>query len=223
MPLCLVSAAHGAFSLTPSNIILDVKKGKVSGWFELTHTGGAPAAIEFTLSERVLDINGVFRKDTLVETKDLLINPTQVILLPGEKKRVQVILTNPKNIKADKLYNINAKEIPLEGLKSNPDGPAVQMGIVFLMNYNSSVIVETGGRGRLTFVSSKEIGDGVIEVIAENKTNFRVKKDGRLMVNNKRINEFTGGQTSIMPGTARRFTFKHDKPLTAREFSYRHD
>jgi len=190
--------------------------GENTGWVELAHTGGGPLAVEMAVYERLLDIEGEALTDSLVPNKDFVIYPSEVILYPGESARVQIMYKG-KRPNADMAFLLFSKEVPLP-LAEEQGG--VQMGVSVLMNYYTILALETGNRGALTFVSSRVIGNGNIEVIVENKSRGRVPVDKwGITVGGQRITSFTGTKNSVMPGQQRRITFPFNRALTAKEFS----
>jgi P pilus assembly chaperone PapD len=192
--------------------------GENTGWLEVVHTGGGPMAIEINVFERELTLDGELKRDSLKKSNDFTMHPTEIILYPNERRRVQVIYRGKKPA-ADKAYLLVSREVPLR--LDDDDGGGVRMGVSMLMAYQTVISLETGRRGSLTFVSSKAIEDGNIELIVENKSPGRVAVD-RLVITaaGERVTEFTGRKNSIMPGQQRRFTFPFSKPLTAREVSF---
>jgi len=214
---CLSGAAHAAFTIEPALISIKANMKETMAWVELVHTGGGPMAVQMTVYERLLDLDGNNRTDSLVRSGDFAVYPSEVILYQGERVKVQVTYKGNRKVTADRAYFLFSKEVPL---KIDEEGPGVKVSVNALMNYYTILAVETGKPGSLTFVSSKAIGDGNIEVIVENKSSGRVVMENAVIIaGGKQIRDFTGKKNSIMPGQRRRFTFKHPKPLSAREFS----
>jgi P pilus assembly chaperone PapD len=213
---CFAGAALASFAIEPAIATIQVGAGENAAWLELAHTGGGPMAVEMAVYERELDLDGELKRDSLVKSKDFMIYPSEIILYQGERVRVQVIYKSKLRVTADKAYILFSKEVPLP---VSEEGGGVRMGVSTLMNYMSVVSLETGKTGKLTFVSSKSLGGGRVEVIVENKSGGRVRLDGAAIIaGNRKITDFTGSKNSVMPGQKRRFTFKHDRPLTAKEF-----
>jgi P pilus assembly chaperone PapD len=214
---CFAGGAWASFAIEPAIAAIQVGAGENAAWLELAHTGGAPMAVEMAVYERELDLEGEVMRDTLVKSKDFMIYPSEIILYQGERVRVQVIYKGKQRVTADKAYILSSREVPLP---VSEEGGGVRVGVSTLMNYLSVVSLETGKPGKLTFVSSKSLGGGEIEVIVENKSGGRVRLDGAAIIigNGEKIANFTGKKNSVMPGQKRRFTFKYSRPLTAKEF-----
>jgi P pilus assembly chaperone PapD len=213
---CFAGPVLAAFAIEPAVAAIQVGMGENMAWLELAHTGGGPMAIEMTVYERELDLDGELKRGSLVKSKDFMLSPSEIILYQGERMRVQVIYNGKQRVTADKAYILFSKEIPLPVAE---EGGGVRVGVNTLMNYMSVVSLETGKPGKLTCVSSKSLGGGDIEVIVENKSGGRVRLDGAAIIaGGRKIANFTGKKNSVMPGQKRRFTFKFDRPLTAKEF-----
>ncbi len=223
MPLLLIllcfSFVGASFTISPQHLILKVNTGEKVGWVELTHTGKAPIAVELTVHERILDLDGNLINDSLRKSDDFTVYPSQILLYPGNRVKSQVVLKSKERINADKAYILYAKETPFNFSKENAG--KVSVGLSMTVNYQTIIALETDKPGSLKFVSSKALNYGNIEVIVENNSSGRVPvKRLYIMAGNKKITEFTGKENSIMPGQKRRFTLKHDKPLTEKEFRY---
>jgi P pilus assembly chaperone PapD len=221
--LCLlfsVVPVRAAFTVDPSVVTFLADKGEKTAFIELVHSGGDPAAVQLSIFERLLDLDGELVKERLPVSTDFLVHPRQVILYPGERATVQVQYKGKGRITTDRAYILYAQEVPISVAK---DEDGVNLSIKMVMNYYTVVALETGKPGKLAFVSSKVLGGGRVEVLAENRGAGRVKMESlKLMVGGKLIKDFTGASNSIMPGQRRRFTFEWPKAVTEREikFSY---
>jgi len=216
----LCGASFGAFTIEPALVNIQVNAGENSAWVELVHTGGGPMAIEMKAYERPLTLDGELDQSAMTVTKDFIVHPTEIILMPGEQKRVQVLYKGKQKINADRAYLLFSKEVPIKIAEDGSEAE-VKTSVTMLMNYYTILACNTGKPGKLTFVSSKPIDSGKIEVIVENKSGGRVPGEGLVIRAGKdRITEFTGKKNSIMPGQKRRFTFKRAKPLTEKEVSF---
>jgi hypothetical protein len=94
-------------------------------------------------------------------------------------------------------------------------------GIAFRVNYNVSVLMESGKPSDLKFVSSKTLDSGKVEVIMENKGKGRFSfQDKNLYIGKEKIASFTGGKNAVMLGQQRRFVFKHPRAAKANEVRF---
>jgi len=215
--LCLASiAVHAGLSVNPSMIEIKVSRGEYSGWVELAHSGGNfPHAFELTVSERDLDLDGKVKSDQKT-VKDFTIYPSQILLTPGKKVKVQVIYKGQK-LETDRTYILNAKEIPLPAGQKEEK---LSMGLAVLVNYNIGILMDTGKPSSLTFVSSQALDSGKVEVLMENKSKGRFSlKNMKLYANGNKMLDF-GEVNSVMPDQQRRFVFNYHKPLTAAEVRF---
>jgi P pilus assembly chaperone PapD len=218
--LICAATAYAGFIISPQVLALKVNTGERVGWVELAHTGGSPIAVELTAHQRILDLDGDL--DSLPASDDFLVYPSQILLYPNGKAKAQVVLKGKEKITADKAYILHAKEIPFNFPKEEVE-EKINMGITVSISYQIVIALETNKSGTLSFVSSKALDSGYVEVIVENKGTGRVKVPAGffyIMAGGKKITEFSGAGNSIMPGQKRRFTFKHSKPLSAKEFSW---
>jgi P pilus assembly chaperone PapD len=219
--MCLlfaVFAARAAFTIDPAVIIFFADRGEKTTIVELVHSDGGPAAVQFTVLERVLDIDGLLVEGNAKKSSDFVVYPSEVILYPKERQSVQITYRGKGKITADRAYVLHSQEVPLDVAKDESD---LSVSVKMLTNYYTVLAIEVGKPGKLVFVSSKAIGGGKIEVITENKGNGRVQMDRiSLVVGGKLIKDFTGKSNSIMPGQQRRFTFEYPRAVTAKEVQF---
>jgi P pilus assembly chaperone PapD len=216
--LLVACAVCGAFVIEPSLIIFFTDKGERSTFVDVVHTKGDPAAIQLSVRERVLNLDGVLVKEKLPVSSDFLVHPAQVILYPNERATVQIQYKGKSKIVADKAYVLYSQEVPID---VGRDEGGVHTEVKMLTNYYTVISLDTGKPGKLVFVSSKAIEGGKVEVIAENRSAGRVNKDRlNLTVGGKQITVFTGGANSIMPGQQRRFTFEWPRAVTEKEVRF---
>lgn len=213
---------NAAFTISPQHLILMVNNGERVGWVELENTGKFPIAIELVAQERLLDLDGNLNSAALKNSEDFTIYPAQILLYPGNKAKSQVVLKGKEKITKDKAYLLYAKEVPFNFPTEEGEEKKVKVGLLLKINFQTIIALETGKPSSISFVSSKTLDSGRVEVIVENKS------DGKFHVNRlyimddyTKISEFISGNTnSIMPGQKRRFVFKHDKAITEKEFDY---
>jgi len=216
---CVLGPARGAFTVEPASIYLDANTGERTAMLEIKNTGKGPVAVELVLFERVLDLDGEPDMKALVPNKDFSIYPSEIILHPGKRANVQLMYKDKNKVTADKAYFLFSKEVlmPIE-MEEKED---VNIVVPTVMSYYTIVAFETGKEGKLAFVSSKLIQDGLAELIVENKGNGRaVVKNLAIKTSTDIIRGFSGVKNSIMPGQKRRFTFKYIRPLTAGEVKF---
>jgi len=219
--MCLLFTALGvraAFTIEPAVIIMFADKGEKTAFVEIVHTGGGPAAIQFSVQERVLDIDGVLVKGVETKSADFIVHPAEVILYPKERATIQIQYKGKGKITSDRAYVLHSQEVPLE---LEAEESSIDIAVKMLTNYYTVLALDTGKPGKLVFVSSKVINGGKIELIAENKGAGRIHMDRlSFSVGGKSITNFTGKSNSIMPGQKRRFTFDYPRAVTEKEVRF---
>jgi P pilus assembly chaperone PapD len=218
--LLAVIPARAAFTIEPSVILFFADKGEKTAFVEIVHIGGDPAAVQLNVLERRLNLDGVQVSDTVLpKSSDFLVHPAQIILYPKERATVQIQYKGKGRVTADKAYALYSQEVPIDVGRDDNDG--VSTSVKVLTNYYTIISLDTGKPGKLVFVSSKAIGGGKIEVLAENKGAGRVRMERiNLVVEGKLIKEMTGRTNSIMPGQTRRFTFEWPRAVTEKEVRF---
>jgi len=218
--LAAAQAVYAGFSINPAILAFKANSGDRVGWVEVVHAGGPPVAVELSVHKRILDLEGNIIQDSLLQSNDFTVYPSQILLYPGNKVKAQIVFKSKEKITADKAYILYAKEVPFDFPKEEVPGK-LSINVSTNMAYQTIIALETNKPGSLTFVSSKALDNGYVEVIVENKSSGRVPTDNiHIMAGGKKITEFTGVGNSIMPGQKRRFTFKYNKPLTAKDFNW---
>lgn len=213
------TAAYASFTISPSILKMQAAKGEYNGWVEVAHNGNASfVAVELIMYNRIIDFDGNI-KDTLVPCKDFVIYPSQILLSPGQSIKSQIVYRGKEKIDADRVYSLLAKEMPLP--KGQEEVTEASAGISIRINYDVAVLMETGKAGTLTFVSSKSLDSGKVELIMENKGKGRFSfEDMQLYVGKEKITDYTGRRNAVMPGQKRRFIFKHPKTPKADEIRF---
>jgi P pilus assembly chaperone PapD len=217
---CFTGVSFGAFLLEPPIIIFNASVNEKVAWVEVVHTGGPPMAVELSVVDRRVDMDGENVTTGLNRAPHFAVNPAQVILRPGQRQRVQVVYSGPGRVTSDKTYNLFSREVMLP---IGDDDEGVRTGINTLVSYYTVIAFETGRPGSLTFVSSRALGGGMIEVIVENRSRGRVQGGDNLVITiggNEKIRAFTGKKNSILPGERRRFTFPYSRAVTGREITF---
>lgn len=207
-----------AFTLSPPIVVLKPAMNENMAWVDLAHSGGGPMAVELVVYERRVNLDGDVETANMKRSADFSVYPAQLIMRPGDRGRAQVVYKSRKKVTADMAYFLSAKEVQLP-IEEEVEG--IKTGVTMTTDYYSVIAFETGKPAKLTFVSSKEIGNGMIEVVAVNKGNGRaIVENMVLTVNGERITNFTGKKNSVMPGQSRRFTFTYKRAVTAKEIKF---
>lgn len=117
-----------AFNFSPMSQSIELAGATRGAQFLIENEGSTSMAVELTVKERVMDINGV---ETLNDTKDVMIFPPQIIIPPGEKRTVRVSYTLKDKPTKEKNYRVIAEQLPLKVDPKTKD----QAGIKMLMKY----------------------------------------------------------------------------------------
>jgi len=216
--LFVTHSAHAAFTIEPALIRFFADKGEKTAMVEIVHVGGGPAAIQVNVLERRLNLDGVFVKEGLPKSSDFVVHPAQVILYPKERATIQVQYKGKGRITSDKAYVLYSEEVPID---VGEEDKGIDVKVRMTTNYYTVILLDAAKSGKLVFVSSKTIGNGKIEVVAENKGAGRVSADKlQITINGRPIKNFTGNSNSVMPGQTRRFTFEWPRAVTEKEVKF---
>jgi len=120
LPACLFFAAQStqaAFTIEPAIITFFVDRGEKAAYVELVHSGGDPAAVQMSVHERKLDINGEFIMNLGAKSPDFIVHPAQAILYPKERATVQIQYRSKGKITADRAFVLHSQEVPINVAK----------------------------------------------------------------------------------------------------------
>lgn len=193
------------FEFRPFVVRLQASQGQLTGFVDVQTTQSLkPVAVEITVHERSINLEGQEEAGT-PETQDIVIYPSQLVVYPGKKVRVQVAWAGKQAPVADVAYVLLAREVPIEGQTENNN--SVNLGVSTMIQYRGVVAVETGGKGNLRTVSLERDKDTEkVELIVENTGSGRVPMEGFFLIIRGQPYKNLGGQgNSIMPGDRRRF------------------
>jgi P pilus assembly chaperone PapD len=216
------SAVRASFVVDPTVLTISAAAGEKTGSVTVKNTGNIPVAVELTVYERKLDLDGELDRTDLLPCKDFTVYPSEIILHPNREFYVQLRYAGKEKIKEDRSYSLFSKEVLIPVEEEESDGVDIKLPTV--MSYYTIINFETGKEGKLTYISSKALKDDKIELIAENRSGGRVvTRNLAIKTDTVIIKSFTGTKNSIMPGQKRRFTFKYVRPLTSREVKFIYD
>lgn len=218
--LGLCSIAQASFEVSPFILKLRADRGVMSGWFEVKpNQDKRPVAVELKLFERVLDINGVETQNSS-PSQDLTIYPSELVVYPGEKVKVQAVWSGKALPVADRTYTLVAEEVPIN-VNQVDAKDKLEIGFKTLIRYRIVIAVETGKRGNLSVHSSKKIGADSVEIVVENKGAGRIPMEGfHLLIGGKKYADFPGIGNAIMPGDRRRFVLSLQTPPSPSEIRF---
>jgi P pilus assembly chaperone PapD len=221
--LIATGPALAAFAIEPFVLKLDMSRGQSIGWVELTPmVDHRPVPVEIQVFERQVDENGAEIFDT-PRSEDLVVYPSEVLLYPGQKVKVQVSWAQKKAPTSDRSYALVFSEVALPTQK-NEQGPEPVARLQALARFRAVVAVETGKSGQLAVMSVRRNGEGKVEILVENRGLGRVPLDGmHLMIRGKKYTKFKGSSgNSVMPGQKRLFEIELPFVPAASEIRYGH-
>ena len=205
--LLLVNIIFANFSVTPFVLRLSAASGQMTGFITFeTNQNVRPVAVELQLLQRSVGIDGVEIIDS-IPSEDLIIYPTELIVYPGKKSKVQVSWALKNRPSTDVVYILQATEVSFK-MPGDDAHDRVQSKVKTLVRYRMIVAVETGNEGRLAVISTKrsDKSAGVVEVVVENRGAGRISMDNFfLIIKGEKHSEMSGTANSIMPGEQRRF------------------
>lgn len=220
----VIAPAVAAFRVEPDLVTFDIASGEKTANLEVENIGEGPIAVQLAVLERELDINGKLNSASHKVNKDFIIYPSEIIVYPGKKASVQLAYKPKEKVVADKMYTLYSTEVLIPVAEEEEVVDGVSLGLPTVISYYGTIFLDTGKKGKLTFVSSKEIGNDEVELIVENSSAGRViTKNLAVKTSTDLIKGFSGVKNSIMPGQRRRLTFKYRRPLTAGEVKFIYD
>jgi len=202
------------------------EKGVTSRRLILKNVSNDPEAQEILMFKRSHEIDGTeVRTDA---SSEFLVYPSQVVLMPGERKVITVLWTGEKKLTETQAYRLQVKQANLNELDESDDAPKIQ--IVVLTNYTKSVYVSPPGAKANLFVESSQRNDeeNTLEVILKNDGNdyrevyaqgITIKQDGEKDIKLHVVEEEDKAFV-VLPNEQRRLSFswprrlKHDATYT---------
>ncbi len=152
-----------AFKFSPMSQSLELDAGSKSVQFIAENETDQVMPIEFTVKERVMDVNG---KEEFPAAKNLSIFPPMVSIPPKEKRTIRVNWNGPKDLSSELAFRVIAEQLPLD-VSGKPKSSGIQM----LMRYMAALYVTPKG------VSSK-ITSSILSSTPDGMK-LSVKNDGK--------------------------------------------
>lgn len=159
----LISNAY-AFKFSPMSITINPTTGERSTVAYLENDSSSPIAIQITLANRVMDLNG---NETYPEAnEELQAYPSQMIIPPYEKKSVKITYVGKEIGEVEKAFRIISEQLPIEVDKTVKKKTNVKI----LLKYIAALYVENGKSESSVKVDSWQIQNKEIE--------FKIKNEG---------------------------------------------
>lgn len=212
--LFVLSCTWANFALEPFVLVINSSSGGTSGFLTVkTNQSFKPVPVELELLERKVDKYGV-ETDEVIESDDLIIYPSQLVVFPDEPIRVQVSWAGKTLPNTDKVYILQATEVPVDLNTTEKKYDKPTGGVSSVIRYRAVIAIESGKKGNLKINSIKMNDSGnKVEINVENTGQGRVPTDGmNLMIKGVKYSGFDlSNGNSIMPYERR--TFVVDLPF----------
>lgn len=131
----LISLNSYAFKFSPMSASIGINSNKNSALFYLENDSDHPIAVQVSLAQRAMDLNGVESNPKI--SGELILYPSQLIIPANEKRSVKVSWSG-KDIPTKELaYRLIAEQLPIE-LEKNKNKKA---SIKVLLRYIAALYV----------------------------------------------------------------------------------
>ena len=151
-----------AFKFSPMSITINPSTGERSTVAYLENDSSSPIAIQITLTQRQMDING---NENYPEANDeLQAYPSQMIIPPYEKKSVKITYTGKDVGEVEKAFRIISEQLPIEVDKKVKKKTNVKI----LLKYIAALYVENGKTEASIKIDSWRVQNKEIELNIKN-------------------------------------------------------
>ena len=151
-----------AFTFTPMSQSIDLGEKQKAAQFLLENNTTEKMAVELTVRERSMDINGV---ETQTETKEMTVFPPQMIIPPGEKRTIRVNWNGAATLPVEKNFRVIAEQLGLKVDEKTKNKSGIQM----LMKYVAALYVTPDNAGPELSVAAQKSDGKTLELTLENK------------------------------------------------------
>ena len=162
----MVPGSARAFQLVPLSQDFEPSGRGVNQTFEVENDRDEQVTVTLGMAVRKVDVNG---KETLEETEDFTLFPTEIILQPKTSRVIRAKWIGDPAPKVELPYRIIAEETPLH-IKRDTPGASVFLTVRYV---GSIYVVPKGVKPDVVVASAKTIagpqGSQQLEVILENK------------------------------------------------------
>jgi len=184
--MSLVNSSQAGFSMSPLIVTLEPSKQVTTGEVIVSFQGDvkAPTAVEIKVKGREVSQDGA--KVTYPEDKsadNIVVYPTQIVLMPGETQRVQVKWAGEALPRKEIAYGLIAEEAPIK-LGDENEPRSKPMGRVILTGrYEGAIVVLPPNIKPNTVVDSAKsgldsAGNNQLILLINNKGTARQKLQG---------------------------------------------
>ena len=185
---CIFIPISFAFKVTPMVVDFDSQGKDATQSFNVEHAGPDKIAVEVKVATRELSKKG---EEIRNSTKDLLAYPPQLILGPGDKKKIRASYIGQAFKGAQKSYRVIFKQLPVK-LSKKKSNQKAQLN--FLFEYVASAYVngDDNGKEKVAIVSAKKIKAKKWKIVLKNTGDRHI-----LLKNWRLIAESKGKQRSV--------------------------
>jgi fimbrial chaperone protein len=164
----LLPAAASAFELRPMSHTFEPSGSGVNRVFEVHNDLDEEVAVTLTVKTRSVDAEGV---ETLKDTKDFAIFPTEMLLKGKAAQVVRVRWQGAASLPSERAYRIIAEEVSLKRSKAVSKGKA--MGIKLVLRFGGTIYVAPDdAKADVVVASAKAVNTAkgpVLEIVLQNR------------------------------------------------------
>lgn len=166
MAVALAPLPAAAFQLVPISQDFEPSGRGVNQVFQVENDRNEPVTVTIKMTGRAVDPDG---NETMPETEDFTVFPTEIILPPKSSRGVRVKWVGDPAPKTELSYRIIAEETPLNMRRDSP-GASVFLTVRYI---GSVYVVPKGAKADIVVASARSVpggqGGAQLEVVLENK------------------------------------------------------
>lgn len=163
MAIALAPLPAAAFQLVPISQDFEPSGRGVNQVFQVENDRNEPVTVTIKMTGRAVDPDG---NETMAETEDFTVFPTEIILPPKSSRGVRVKWVGDPAPKTELSYRIVAEETPLNMRRDSP-GASVFLTVRYI---GSIYVVPKGAKADIVVASARAVpGGSQLEVVLENK------------------------------------------------------
>ena len=135
-----------AYTFSPQIVTLSPAGSGASRVYRLENGGERPVAVEISINPYRKNPDGQPVDVNEDVSGDFLIYPSQIVLMPRDKRLVQITWIGPPDLSEERAYHVNAREvpIPIEDGKDEDPPKGASIEITILTNYQGILYVTPG-------------------------------------------------------------------------------
>lgn len=164
----MLPATVGAFELTPMTQTFEPTGRNINRTFEVKNDLDEAVAVTMSIKARSLSASGM---ETLRDTKDFAIFPTQIMLKGKSSQVVRVQWQGDSSLFAEQSYRIIAEEVPLKTAPAYPPGSV--MAIKLTLRFGGTIYVAPSqAKADVVIASAKAVktpNGELLDLVLENR------------------------------------------------------